>query len=299
MRRIVIGVIFSIIAVAGSACTQPEPPSTAVPEPRAITTEPPISGPAGTSESAVTSPAPRATPTPLLAATLTLTSIPAPTSTLITTTATTGPAPIPTGAPAPTPTAIPTPVPAPVPTLELTAKPTPTHSPEVDVPIIDAHSQFDQYVDPRRIIQLMDQSGVRRTILATRGTVTPEELISFASRYPGRIIPAVRSKGGPYERNEEKYYKKLQKQMRMEGFGAMAEVLMYHAQKGNKAPEIVVYPRDERVQAALRGALERDWPFVVHIEFAAAGERRDAFVAQLNEMLVQNPEQPFVMIHMG
>ena len=145
----------------------------------------------------------------------------------------------------------------------------------------------------------MDQAGVRRTILATRGTVTPEELVSFASRYPGRIIPAVRSKGGPYERNEEKYYKKLEKQIGMEGFRAIAEVLMYHAQKGNRAPEVVVYPKDERVQAALREALEKGWPFVVHIEFAAAGDRRDVFMAQLEEMLAQHPDHPFVMIHMG
>ena len=79
----------------------------------------------------------------------------------------------------------------------------------------------------------------------------------------------------------------------------MGEVLMYHAQKGAKAPEIVVYPRDERVQAALREALERDWPFVVHIEFNAAGDQRDVFMAQLKEMLTQYPDHPFVMIHMG
>ncbi len=146
----------------------------------------------------------------------------------------------------------------------------------------------------------MDEAGVAGTILSagvtsTRGTVTPEELVSLASNHPGRIIPAVRTKVGLYE----DYYELLEKQVNMDGFGAMAEFLMYHAQKGDKAPEIVAYPDDERVQTALNCALDKKWPFVVHIEFAAAGCPRDEFMTGLKALLVQYPEHPFVLIHMG
>ncbi|MFC1870443.1 amidohydrolase family protein, partial [Chloroflexota bacterium] len=175
----------------------------------------------------------------------------------------------------------------------------PAPLPEGDIPIIDAHSQVDQYVELEKIIQLMDEGGIAGTLLSTRGTVTPEELVSFASHYPGRIIPAVRTKSQLYEDNDQAYYKFLEKQVNMVQYGAMAEVLMYHAQKGEKAPLVVVYPDDERVQAALNYALEKKWPFVAHIEFAAAGTQRDEFMSKFKALLVRYPEHPFVLIHMG
>jgi len=146
----------------------------------------------------------------------------------------------------------------------------------------------------------MDQGGVICTILSAgvtspRGVITPEELVSFAADYSGRIVPAVRTKVRAYEQ----YYELLEEQMSMDGFGAMAEFLMYHSQKGEKAPEIVVYPDDERVHTALNYALDKEWPFVVHIEFAAVECPCDEFITKLEALLVQYPEHPFVLIHMG
>ena len=189
-------------------------------------------------------------------------------------------------APAPTPTPIPEPTPI-----------GPAPIPEDGIPIIDAHSQFDQYVELEKIIQLMDQGGIAGIILSTRGTVTLEELVSFAANYPTRIIPAVRTKS--YMENEEKYYKLLKKQVNTYQYGAMAEVLMYHAQKGERAPLVVVQPDDERVLAALNCAVEKEWPFIAHIEFVAAGSQRDEFMTKFEALLLQYPEHPFVLIHMG
>ena len=136
-------------------------------------------------------------------------------------------------------------------------------------------------------------------VTSKRGILSPEQLVSLAYDHPGRIIPAVRTKGGAYVRNEELYYDLLKKQMIMDQYGAMAEVLMYHAQKGQKAPEIVVYPDDERVQAALDYVLEKKWPFVVHIEFSAAGSQMKIFMTKFEALLVEYPGHPFVLIHMG
>jgi len=61
----------------------------------------------------------------------------------------------------------------------------------------------------------------------------------------------------------------------------------------------VVYPDDGRVLAALNYALDKKWPFVVHIEFASAESQRDEFMTKLEALLVQYPEHPFVLIHMG
>jgi predicted TIM-barrel fold metal-dependent hydrolase len=176
-------------------------------------------------------------------------------------------------------------------------------TPEAEIPIIDAHSQVcPENLD--KVISLMDEAGVACTILSagmtsTIGIVTPEELISFASNYPGRIIPAVRIKiklGGG-----EDYYQLLEKQMDMDGFGAMAEVLMYHGTElpENSIPLVVAHPGDESVQAALKYALDKEWPFIAHIEFVTAGFQRDVFMAELKALLVQYPKHPFALIHMG
>ncbi|MFC2003911.1 hypothetical protein ACFLV4_08265, partial [Chloroflexota bacterium] len=188
-----------------------------------------------------------------------------------------------------TPAQSPTPTPIPTPTQTITP---------YNGPIIDVHSQFDQYVEREKIIKLMNQAGVATTILSTRGTVTPEELISFADNYPRRIVPAVRTKGY-MEQKDDKYYNLLKKQVNIEQYGAMAEVLIYHAQKGDKAPLVVYDLSDEKVQAALDYTLKKNWPFVPHIEFAAAGIQRDELMSKLEALLIRYPEHPFVLIHMG
>jgi len=184
-----------------------------------------------------------------------------------------------------------------------TKTPHPALVPGTPIPIIDAHSQFPfQYDDLEIVIELMDEGGVARTILSSRGPLTAQELVSFASRYPGRIIPAVRTKNRFYRNNDRRYYRFLQKQVDMPQFGAMAEILIYHARKGlmrERAPEVVVYPDDERVQTALKYAINKKWPFVVHIEFERAGRKRNEFMSKLEILLVKYPEHPFVLIHMG
>jgi len=195
----------------------------------------------------------------------------------------------------------PTTTPTPAPTVTPTVKPTlvgPVTIPEGSIPIIDAHSQVDEYVELEKIIQLMDEGGIACTILATRGNLTLEELISFAAKHPTRITPALRTKGYMQKKDVE-YHQRLKKQVNMYQFGGMAEVLMYHAQKGDKAPEVIVQPDDERVLAAIDVVVEKRWPFIVHIEFAAAGSQHDEFMTKLEALLLQHPEHPFVLIHMG
>ncbi len=182
--------------------------------------------------------------------------------------------------------------------------PSPAIMPEAKIPIIDAHSQ----VVPEnigRVIRLMDKAGVACTILSpgvtsTRGVVTPEELVSLASKNPERIIPAVRTK--VKMRGDKDYYKLLEEQMNIPQYGAMAEVLMYHdsLKLGTvNVPIIEAHFDDKRVQAALKYALDKEWPFIIHIEFAAAGSKRDQFMTELKTLLVQYPEHPFALIHMG
>jgi predicted TIM-barrel fold metal-dependent hydrolase len=166
--------------------------------------------------------------------------------------------------------------------------------------LIDAHSQVDQTVDFNKIISLMDQAGVQYTILSANAGRRSRDIVRFSREYPDRIIPAIRMKSQEYNKNDRSYYEELGREVESDNFKAMSEVMMYHAQKQHRYPEIVVYPDDERVQAALRYALEKGWPFVVHIEFASPSIRgRGKFMEQLEAMLDKYPNHPFAMAHIG
>ena len=165
---------------------------------------------------------------------------------------------------------------------------------------IDAHSQVDHKVIPlQKVVSLMKQGGVSHTILSARGKLKGKDLQRFAAQYPDQISLAIRSKGKPYNSGSPKYYKMLQDQVSSGKYIAMAELLLYHAKKGNKAGEYIIYPEDKRVISALNCAIEKNWPFVVHIEFAALNGKGQSFMVSLERMLVQNPSHPFVITHMG
>lgn len=179
------------------------------------------------------------------------------------------------------------------------------------LPIIDAHSQADGHIGFDEIIELMDRAGVSRTILTLRGRRQPEELAAFASRYPARITPAVRTKGG-MNRPREEFKRFFRKQMRMPQFGAMAEVLMWHAEKRKTRvvrgdgtvgppPKVVFPPDDPRVRGVLAAAIRRGWPFVAHIEFTnipTLAERTE-FMDKFEDLVRQHPEHPFLLNNMG
>lgn len=166
---------------------------------------------------------------------------------------------------------------------------------------VDAHSQVDEDVsDLSLIIRRMDAAGVHRTILAARSGRKPGEIADFAAQYPQRIVPSVRTKSDAFDKNPGKWRDFIRAQVNSGRFGAMAEVLLYHARKGNKAPEVRAYPDDDRVRFALAAASERGWPFVVHIEFASLSPpERERFMAGLEALLKENPKLPVLLNHMG
>lgn len=174
-----------------------------------------------------------------------------------------------------------------------------------EIPIIDAHSQLEQKVASERVIALMDEAGVSRTILAARRGTRVKDLKAFAARHPDRITAAVRTKGDAYQDKDLAAFQAfLAKQTKSRQFAAMAEVLVYHHEKRNKkgkviAPEVAFPPDNEKVQAALAVTLEKGWPFIAHIEFASLGAKRDSYMAKFEAMLDAHPDHPFVLIHMG
>lgn len=170
-----------------------------------------------------------------------------------------------------------------------------------DLYFVDAHSQVDEDVsDFGLIIRRMDAAGVYRTILAARSGRKPGEIADFARQNPQRIVPSVRTKSDAFDKNPANWRKYIEAQVNSGRFQAMAEMLLYHAQKGKKAPEVRAYPEDDRVKFVLEAAKQRGWPFVVHIEFASlSSAERGRFMAGLEILLREHPALPILLNHMG
>ncbi|MFC1885035.1 hypothetical protein ACFL2O_09715 [Thermodesulfobacteriota bacterium] len=185
---------------------------------------------------------------------------------------------------------------------------------------VDAHSQVDEHVpDLSLITRRMSKSGVRKTILAPRGFRTHRQILDFTAANPqGTIIPAIRTKGQAYTNDEPHYYENLDRHVRSNCFGALGEVLLYHAEKRNEADEVIadevlVCPKNPQVEAAFNAAKEKKWPFVVHIEYAAFMSCIDCerspeklkklkrFKRELEELwlLSSQVKHPIVLIHMA
>ena len=166
---------------------------------------------------------------------------------------------------------------------------------------IDAHSSVGEDVANLAIvIQRMDENGVHRTILVARGKRESRTVLKFGEANPERIIHAIRTHTGTYQRNEAKFFKKLRKRSASGRWRALGEVVMYREWKGTEGAKIEVYPDDKRVQAAVDVAKENGWPFIAHIEFGAiSGNRRNRFMQGLKSILGSNPNLSVALIHMG
>ncbi|MBT7953937.1 MAG: amidohydrolase family protein [Rhodospirillaceae bacterium] len=167
------------------------------------------------------------------------------------------------------------------------------------LPLIDAHSQIDTEINRSDIVGLMDKAGIAHVILAARGKVKPWHIAELARQHPTRITASVRTKGGVYFRNSAKYYRLLDVQLGMPEFKAMAELIVWHAQKGTKAREVILPIDSAQVQAAFKAAKDRLWPFIVHIEYKAAGTDGPIFLKSFGELAAANLNMSFVLIHMA
>jgi hypothetical protein len=207
------------------------------------------------------------------------------------------------------------------------------------VPMIDAHSQADKELSLSRLLSLMDQGGVRRTVLSNRGGLQPKELVAMAAAHPDRITASMEVKSHRhYLPGTPEFFRRLEQMGREPRYGAISEALLWHQAKGGQrrgrgqraaqgggrsmgagrgegqgggaAPggggrgepvaEFDLPVEAPQVQAVLKMALARNWPFVVHYEFRSLSkERYAARMKELKDLLRAHPDHPIVLIHMG
>ena len=164
----------------------------------------------------------------------------------------------------------------------------------------DAHSQVDQNIGIGLVLKRMEENGVTTTLLSSRHKGQWRDIQEWSTEYPTQIRPLLRSKSKHYMNNTKKDYKKSKKQLNNGEFVGAAEILAFHAQKGNKAPEVAVDLTDARIILLIDESISRGWPVIIHIEFASIyGDKRQSYMSALKALLEQHPKHPFVIIHMG
>lgn len=173
-----------------------------------------------------------------------------------------------------------------------------------EIPIIDVHTQFDQYVSMDQIFNTVKSSGVEMIFLSTRGRGDIQDLINMHLLKPDCIVPAVRSKGRLFFSNSPQFYHMLEQQGNNPLFKAKAEIILEHAKKGDRAPEHRVSINEPQAMAAIRLGLAKGWPVLLHYEFAwleqkyGAGEKQK-IIRDLIEILERYPNNQFGLMHMG
>lgn len=166
---------------------------------------------------------------------------------------------------------------------------------------IDAHSQVDDKVRSIDVVlDRMSDNNVKTTLLSSRGKRSWQDILDWSSKCPTQIAPLIRSKGKHYRNNTPEYFRQVRKQIETGKFVGASEILVFHAQKGEKASEVSVDLSDDRVSVLLNESLSQNWPFIIHIEFGSLnGPERQGHMDELEILLNQHPAHPFILIHMG
>ena len=172
------------------------------------------------------------------------------------------------------------------------------------LPIIDAHSQFDENAPVAQVLEYAARAGVAQVLLSARGRVTTAQLLDLGSAHPACVVPSVRTKGRGFDENRSGYYTLLEEQFREPAFKAMSEIILVHAPKGTRAREVNVAADTPQVKEAIQRASAKGWPIVLHYEFrwltsAYGTGARAKRLAELKLLVNQNPQQLFALIHMA
>jgi hypothetical protein len=180
----------------------------------------------------------------------------------------------------------------------------PAHGASNVLPIIDAHSQFDENAPGARVIEYAARAGVTQVLLSARGRVTTAQVLKLGSTHPACIVPSVRTKGRAFDENRPGYYTLLDEQFKEPAFRAMSEIILAHAPKGKRAPEVNVAANAPQVKEAIQRAVAKGWPVVLHYEFRWLGSAygtgaRAKRMAELKSLVSQHPQQVFALIHMA
>lgn len=178
------------------------------------------------------------------------------------------------------------------------------------IPIIDAHSQIDCNVPEKLVLKRLKELKISRVLLSVRGckgwstSDLEARTIKWAQNNPNRISPLVTAKtdGWSFKSLDHSSVNAFRQRAKRDEFIGMGEVLVQHAAHNHSKlqyPELDIPMDDKRVKAAIDIAQQRGWPVTLHIELNDNEKKSAQTLSDLNQLLKQNPETQFLLIHMG
>ena len=171
------------------------------------------------------------------------------------------------------------------------------------LPIIDAHSQFDENVPNEQVIAVIERAGVSRVLLSARmGERVENRALELARARPDLISALVGSKWDRYQR-VDRFVPSFTQRAKNPAFAGMAEMLVTHAPHNH--PQLkwqgLQIPLDApQILAGIRVARQRGWPLILHLEFVDMGDNAaQQYLADLEELLKKNRDLQIGLIHIG
>jgi Tat protein secretion system quality control protein TatD with DNase activity len=160
------------------------------------------------------------------------------------------------------------------------------HAKSDKLPIIDAHGHLNRDMSAERLIQLMDENGVKSMVLMARyyslragGLGSDEQALKYAEKYPGRFIPFVAGqrpillKGSVWSSHNPmlSFLTDAKAKARSGKFRGLGEFIMYHhsytAHGQSGGWRDVDVPVDSwLMREIVRIGGEHDLPVLIHLE---------------------------------
>lgn len=183
-----------------------------------------------------------------------------------------------------------------------------------EIPIVDAHSQIDCTVSEELLLRRLDELGINRVLLSTRGGGgrcagwsshgLEERTLAMARSHPAKVAALLSMKLDGWAFNELGADSMLKWEERAQGNGyaGLGELLIQHARHEHKNlsfPELDLSFNDVRVAKALEQAKQREVPVILHVELRDNRAKSAETILDIKKLANENKEVNFGLIHMG
>jgi len=180
-----------------------------------------------------------------------------------------------------------------------------------EIPLIDAHSQIDCNMKSEYLVNRLKELNISKSLISTRwgkckgnASSLEKELLQLSQENPDVIgaLLSMKIDGMGLQILKPDVLAKLNSRSQQLGFTGLGELIVQHAahdHKRLKRSATNINLNDERVLFAIDLAKKMRFPLVHHIELRDNLDARDKTLNDLNELLSENRDVNFILIHMG
>ena len=161
--------------------------------------------------------------------------------------------------------------------------------------LIDAHTHLMPGLDVDSLISQMDKAGVSRVVLMPREGATDQMSLSFASKYPNRIIPFVGFQNVRWVKEQDPNFPSyVEDQLKTGRFSGLGEVILRHYGVPERDAGSYDIPADSPLTLQIVDlAAKYAVPMTIHLE------AEEKTIPALETMLDHNRNASIIWAHHG